>query len=146
MATSGVSATDPKPSQRNCERTMSASDVQTTPYKDSVQKNLLARLALPLFWVLKRPAFRLLNETVYDVALRLNGFAIGFKGKHGLTFPEEAFLKQFLPKVRSGVLMDVGANHGTYARFLRELRPDLRVLAFEPHPRSFALLKQNTKD
>ncbi len=125
---------------------MSASDVQTTPYKGSVLKTLLARLAFPVFWVLNRPAFRLLNEAVYDVALRLNGFAIGFKGKHGLTFPEEAFLKQFLPKVRSGVLMDVGANHGTYSRFLGELRPDLRVLAFEPHPKSFALLKQNTKD
>ena len=87
-----------------------------------------------------------MNEAIYDFALRLNGLAIGFSGKHGLTFPEEAFLKRFLPKVRSGVLMDVGANHGTYSQFLEELRPDLRVLAFEPHPRSFELLKQNTKD
>lgn len=60
-----------------------------------------------------------------------------------MTRPEEAFLQRFLPRAGPGVLLDVGANQGAYTRFLHHLRPDAQVFAFEPHPRSFALLRQN---
>jgi FkbM family methyltransferase len=120
------------------------SDLQDSRYRDTGAKRLLAALAMPIFWCLNRPIFRRYNEACFNIALRLNGFAIGFRGRYGLTYPEEAFLQQFLPKVKSGVILDVGANHGTYSRFVSRLRPDLELLAFEPHPRSFSLLQQNT--
>lgn len=115
----------------------------TTAYRTTQAKAVLAALARPVFGLLNRPSLRWLGEAAYDVALRMNGFAIGFRGKDGLTHPEEAFLHRFLPGAGTGVLLDVGANHGSYARFLHRLRPDLQVLAFEPHPTSYALLRHN---
>ena len=118
----------------------------TTPtHRHTRTKAVLAALAMPVFILLNRPSLQWLAEAAYDVALRWNGFAIGFKGKHGLTHAEEAFLKHLLPTLERGILLDVGANHGSYARFLHQLRPDLPVIAFEPHPRSYALLLQNAK-
>ena len=118
----------------------------TTPiYRHTRTKAVLSALAVPVFRLLNRPSLRWLAEAAYDVALRWNGFAIGFKGKHGLTLAEEAFLKGLLPTLERGTLLDVGANHGSYARFLHQLRPDLPVIAFEPHPTSYALLVQNAK-
>jgi FkbM family methyltransferase len=117
--------------------------IQTPIYRDTKAKRFLAAAAVPIFSILNRPRFRRLAEITYDIALRMNGFAIGFRGKHGLTHPEEAFLRNYLPKLKSGALLDVGANHGTYARFLSRIRPDLRILAFEPHPKSFKLLQGN---
>lgn len=114
----------------------------TSPiYQHTRVKAVLSALAVPLFSLLNRPSLQRLGEMVYDVALRWNGFAIGFRGKHGLTHAEEAFLQRLLPTLKTGVMLDVGANHGSYARYLNQLRPDLPVIAFEPHPRSFALLQ-----
>lgn len=112
-------------------------------YQHTRVKAVLSALAVPVFSLLNRPSLQRLGEMVYDVALRWNGFAIGFKGKHGLTHAEEAFLQRLLPTLKAGVMLDVGANHGSYTRFLHRLRPDLPVIAFEPHPRSFTLLHQH---
>jgi FkbM family methyltransferase len=41
------------------------------------------------------------------------------------------------------VVLDIGANIGTYAKFLAKLAgPTGRVIAFEPEPRNFALLER----
>jgi FkbM family methyltransferase len=115
-------------------------------YRHTRLKTFLAACAIPVFSILNRPSLRWLAEAVYDLALRWNGFAIGFNGKHGLTHPEEAFLQRFLPKLAGGVMFDVGANHGSYARYIHGLRPDLQVIAFEPHPRSYVLLTEKLDD
>ncbi len=41
-------------------------------------------------------------------------------------------------------MFDIGANHGSYTRFLRELAPSARIHAFEPHPATFASLQRRT--
>lgn len=62
----------------------------TTPtHRHTRTKAVLAALAMPVFILLNRPSLRWLAEAAYDVALRWNGFAIGFKGKHGLTMPRK---------------------------------------------------------
>ena len=43
-------------------------------------------------------------------------------------------------------VIDVGANVGHYTRRFSELVGDGRVLAFEPHPRTFAFLASNVAD
>lgn len=43
-------------------------------------------------------------------------------------------------------VIDVGANVGHYTRRFSELVGDGRVLAFEPHPRTFAFLAANVAD
>ncbi len=105
-------------------------------------KRIVSALAFPVFYVLNRPALQFLAEATYDFALRWNGFAIGFHGSHGLSYAEERFLARHVPPIGRGVLFDVGANHGSYARFLRELSPGSQIHAFEPHPGTFAVLKQ----
>lgn len=92
----------------------------------------------PLFWALNRPAAAGLSRAIYDFALRCNGVAINFPGQHGLDVAEERFLRSVAPSLRGGVLLDVGANMGRYASYLRELVPDATIYAFEPHPATFA--------
>lgn len=115
----------------------------TTPKSsNSALKRVVASLAFPVFYALNRPKLQFLAEAAYDFALRWNGFAIGFEGRHGLTWAEERFLTRRLPAIGNGVLFDVGANHGSYTRFLRRLSPGSQIHAFEPHPATFASLQQ----
>lgn len=115
----------------------------TTPkFTNGALKRMATALAFPVFYVLNRPSLQVLAEVAYDFALRWNGFAIGFQGRHGLSHAEERFLSRRLPVMGDGMLFDVGANHGSYTRFLRRLSPGSRIHAFEPHPKTFAVLEQ----
>lgn len=109
-------------------------------YRHSRSKELLAKAAMPVLSVLHRRLFRRAAELAYDVALRLNGFAITFRGREHLTMAEERFLARMLPGLGDGAVLDVGANNGHYAEFLRRRLPSHRILAFEPHPRTYAAL------
>jgi len=114
----------------------------TTPsWRDSARKRLIARLAYPVFLLLNRPSMRWFAHAAYDFALRCNGIAINFPGRHGLTIGEERFLESWLRGGETCVLLDVGANHGAYAAYMHRLCPTARIYAFEPHPRIFAGLK-----
>ena len=85
-------------------------------------------------------------DLIYDFALRCNGIAITFRGRHGLTAAEEKFLFRIKGRLQNGVLLDVGANHGAYARLLHTLAPRARVIAFEPHPTTFVHLQRFLSD
>jgi FkbM family methyltransferase len=85
-------------------------------------------------------------DLMYDVALRCSGIAITFPGRQGLTRAEEHFLARNKARLQGGVLFDVGANHGAYTHVLRALAPDARIFAFEPHPRTFAVLQAAMAD
>ena len=57
---------------------------------------------------------------------------------------EAHFLATDLPAIvgdRRAVVFDVGANVGTYAKRVVAALPDVRVLAFEPHPLTFERLE-----
>ena len=105
-------------------------------------KRLVTAVAFPVFYVLNRPSLQRLAEAAYDFALRWNGVAINFPGRHGLGYAEERFLQRHLAAVGTGVLFDVGANAGSYTRVLRRFSPQSAIHAFEPHPRTFATLQQ----
>lgn len=100
----------------------------------------LARLAYPVIWALNRPGFARFGDLALDVALRINGIAINFEGRHGLGIAEERFLERLAPRLDGGAVFDVGANNGAYAAHVRRVAPGAAVTAFEPHPRSFAAL------
>ncbi|HWK63867.1 MAG TPA: FkbM family methyltransferase [Rhizobiaceae bacterium] len=59
--------------------------------------------------------------------------------------PEAAERRLLAPFIRPGMnFVDIGANVGTYALWAAKLAgPSARVLALEPHPRTFAKLKFN---
>lgn len=62
---------------------------------------------------------------------------------HGLyDFNNMTLLKRVL--VQGGVFVDVGANVGAYTLVASE-QPRARVLAYEPHPATFALLQENLR-
>ena len=124
--------------------TSDTASVTTPLWRNSSAKRLGAALAYPVFYILNRPAFRMFNEAAYDFALRCNGIAINFTGRHGLTAGEENFLQRYVPKIAGGVLPDVGANQGAYTRLLHALAPHSPVYAFEPHPHTFRQLQAAT--
>lgn len=53
---------------------------------------------------------------------------------------ETVFLRTYLGKLDHPVVLDVGANRGDYTAAVLEANPSARVVAFEPHPITFAKL------
>ncbi len=107
-------------------------------------QRVAASMAFPIIYMVNRPALAWFGRVCLDLALRFNGIAINYPGRLGLTLGEEKFLSRFLSRSETGVLLDVGANGGSYARVMRSLCPDARIIAFEAHPATFAKLKANT--
>ena len=50
-------------------------------------------------------------------------------------------IAKHLPK--NGIFLDIGSNIGIYTFHLASIRPDIKILAFEPSPRVFAKLSYN---
>lgn len=50
--------------------------------------------------------------------------------------------KPYFPS--TGLMLDIGANIGGHCVQFKHFFPELKIVAFEPHPDNFALLKQNT--
>lgn len=115
--------------------------VHTPAWRPSRLKSLLASCAYPIALLLNRPSLSWFADLLYDVALRCSGIAITFAGKDGLTRAEENFLRRNKAAFQGGTLFDIGANHGAYADALTKLAPTGRIFAFEPHPRTFAVLR-----
>ena len=59
---------------------------------------------------------------------------------------ERSFLIRHLRGTGPCVVFDVGANEGAYARQVRGIRPEAQVYSFEPHPKTFQLLKRNAEE
>ncbi len=63
---------------------------------------------------------------------------------------EKHFIKNFLKKdaLRKDkyIVFDVGANVGDYSRLIAENIINAHIFSFEPHPKTFEILKINTKD
>ena len=53
---------------------------------------------------------------------------------------EVSFLKSFLKSRLGGVVIDVGANEGTYSKLVLDINKAVTVYAFEPHPKTFVRL------
>jgi len=120
--------------------------VRTRLWRPSRLIGILAKVAYPVFLALNRPSMGWFGDIAYDFALRCNGIAITFGGKEKLTRAEEHFLHRNKARFQGGVLVDVGANHGAYARLLRKLAPTAQIIAFEPHPSTFARLRDLMTD
>jgi FkbM family methyltransferase len=94
----------------------------------------------PVIYLCNRPALAFVGRAAYDVALRLNGIVINYKGPLGLTLGEERFLAAHARQLQ--LVLDVGANHGLYAKVVRTLAPQATIHAFEPHPRTYRHLRR----
>jgi len=87
--------------------------------------------------VFGRPACRRLNN--YLVNLGVSGLGVG--NPDSRCNGERRVLHEWLRRRGPApVVWDVGANEGDYTALARQARPDARIYAFEPHPRTFARL------
>jgi FkbM family methyltransferase len=85
-----------------------------------------------------RPGLYRLNRAIFRLALAglgiLNWRSATLQGERGL-------LKRLLPAAPHGaVVLDIGANEGTYSDFVLTAAPHVRIHAFEPNPQVFARL------
>lgn len=115
--------------------------IHTTRWRNSRGRGVMESIAYPLAYAINRPSLHAVARLLYDFSLRCNGIGIAFPGKSGLTIAEERFLKRLARQLQGGTVLDVGANHGDYASFVKRLAPDSTVYAFEPHPKNFSILK-----
>ena len=78
-------------------------------------------------------------EGIFTVDVRSSLSSVAFSGKY-----EERMMNR-LPelKIGDGLIVNVGANIGFYAIQLARVFPDHSILAIEPNPEAFELLKQN---
>ncbi len=105
------------------------------PRRKAIRKHFGRRLAGPYDVEVDGVAFR-----AYPAENRDDRMLVG-RGE----LPEAAEHALVAPLIAPGmVFVDVGANVGTYSLFVaRRAGPAARVVAFEPHPRTFAKLAFN---
>lgn len=105
------------------------------PRRKAIRKHFAARLAGPFDVTAGGIAFR-----VYPAENRDDRLLVG-RG----TLPEAEEHALIAPLVKPGMtFVDIGANVGTYSLYVaKKAGPGARVIAFEPHPRTFAKLAYN---
>lgn len=92
-------------------------------------------------YLFARKRFYSFNKFLYRCSLHGMGI-LNFESE--TVSGEYNFLASYLARLPSGgCVIDVGANVGDYSKLILELYPDVRIFAFEPHPKTFALLNSN---
>ena len=56
---------------------------------------------------------------------------------------EYHFLVNYLAQNKEGIVMDVGANVGNYAKLLNSVNSKIEIYCFEPHPTTYKTLIEN---
>lgn len=88
-----------------------------------------------------RAVFYKFNKLLYQLSLRGLGI-LNFESDK--LSGEEHFIESHVSTIRDGVIFDVGANVGNYAKKLRESNSSVEIFCFEPHPVNFQKLQKNT--
>jgi FkbM family methyltransferase len=80
------------------------------------------------------------NKFLYQLSLRGLG-VLNYKNAY-LT-GENKWLKNYLKNNNCRTVLDVGANIGKYSKEILNIDENINLFAFEPHPKSYAKLKEN---
>lgn len=91
-------------------------------------------------FVFARSCFEFFNKML--LRLSLVGLGVLNFGSSRVS-GEGFFLNNYLSKIGSGLVLDVGANKGDYTLEVMSVNEGLKIYAFEPHPKTFLKLKQN---
>ena len=92
-------------------------------------------------WLFARTWCYSWNRLLFNLSLRGLGILTDLPGQV-ISSGETSLLRRLAPQWGpSPTILDVGAHHGDYARFVKQLAPQATVYAFEPHPRTFAVLE-----
>lgn len=87
-----------------------------------------------------RSYFYLLNKIIYHLSLR--GLGILNYNSDKIS-GEVSFLKKYISQEQEGVVLDIGANTGSYSKRLRSINSNIDIFSFEPHPLTYNKLIKN---
>lgn len=83
--------------------------------------------------------FSKFNKLLFNLSLR----GLGVFNYQDITISgEQKFLENYLSKLVSPVIFDIGAGKGEYTSYCIHVNRHARVYAFEPHPKTFKILKK----
>ena len=84
-----------------------------------------------------------INAFLFHLGLRGMGI---YNSENLLISGELTFLKTYLNRIKSPMILDIGANEGKYTKTCKKISPNARIISFEPHPKTFMKLRRNVKD
>lgn len=87
--------------------------------------------------VFARQAFYCFNKLLYRCSLSALGI---FNYENARVSGEDWFLRSYLKNRPHGLVLDVGANQGDYSKGIIQINPNIKIYAFEPHPKTFSQL------
>ncbi len=90
-------------------------------------------------YVFGKKIFLRYNRFLYQLSLCGMGI-LNYQNPY--LFGEKGWLKNYLANKEKPTILDVGANRGEYSRAILTITPRARILAFEPHPITFNVLKK----
>ncbi len=81
------------------------------------------------------------NRFLYTLSLHGLGM---LNYENGKVSGEDEFVRWFIRNKHdvNGVIFDVGANRGDYAKFIRSHKSQAELFCFEPHPLNFTILEE----
>lgn len=101
---------------------------------------MLSSLADLYAFFFSRKYFYKFNRILYILSLRGMG-VLNYKSSK--QSGEYHFLVNYLAQNKEGIVMDVGANVGNYAKLLNSVNSKIEVYCFEPHPATYKTLIEN---
>jgi len=93
--------------------------------------------------IFAKKIFYKLNKFIFR--LSLSGLGV-LNYRNAKESGEAEFLKAYLSQdAFSGVVLDIGANRGDYTLMCLNENPKIKVISFEPHPKTFQQLAHNLR-
>src|SRR5258707_2460766 len=91
--------------------------------------------------IFARPIFRQLNYLLIQMGLR--GIGV-LNHRTAYLSGEDSVVRKMIQDLDTdgGVVLDVGANEGDFTNLVVSTSKNLKILSFEPHPRTYARLQQ----
>ena len=86
--------------------------------------------------------FSKFNKFLYQLSLR--GLGV-LNYQNAFLTGENEWLKNYLKNNNCKTVLDVGANTGKYSKEVLNIDQNINLFAFEPHPKSYAILNNNIK-
>lgn len=93
-------------------------------------------------FIFARKFFFKFNKLIYRMSLHGLGM-LNYKTSE--QSGEAHFLQHELESINGFVILDVGANIGNYCSLIKQKDPSYDIYAFEPHPKTYQRLVENTR-
>lgn len=101
------------------------------------------KIRLFFIWIFARKYFYKFNKLIYSLSLNSLGI-LNYENER--LSGEYSFLDKLTKYLnKDAIILDVGANVGRYSNQIAKLKPEVKIYAFEPHPKTFKVLEKNAQ-